>query len=240
MGGAAFQKLDANGDGKLDAAELAAWLRQPPDWTLTIALSSQPGDSRVTPRDLAMTPDGRRVTFDGESGAAVNPARRAALFQAFAAARSSNSSPFGPPVWPGQTPGVAFVAAHAKLAAATVTVEVTDRGRSLFDWLDADARGRLSPRALNAAAGRFPRAPVSPNDVPRQVSYRVHCAALSVPVPGEPLALVAPPALGWFARMDRNGDGDVSLKEFLGPLDLFRKLDADGDGLISAAEAPKK
>jgi hypothetical protein len=37
--------------------------------------------------------------------------------------------------------------------------------------------------------------------------------------------------------MDRNGDGDVSLREFLGPLELFRKLDRDGDGLISPDEA---
>ena len=49
----------------------------------------------------------------------------------------------------------------------------------------------------------------------------------------------APPAdvPAWFRRMDRNGDGDVSLREFLGPLELFRAIDRDGDGLISADEA---
>src|SRR4029079_1069202 len=41
----------------------------------------------------------------------------------------------------------------------------------------------------------------------------------------------------WFRKMDRNRDGDVSLREFLGPLAASRKLDADGDGLISAVEA---
>ena len=41
----------------------------------------------------------------------------------------------------------------------------------------------------------------------------------------------------WFLKMDRNGDGDVSLREFLGPIELFRRLDRDGDGLISPAEA---
>ena len=37
--------------------------------------------------------------------------------------------------------------------------------------------------------------------------------------------------------MDRNRDGDVSWREFLGPLAVFKKLDTDGDGLITAAEA---
>jgi hypothetical protein len=37
--------------------------------------------------------------------------------------------------------------------------------------------------------------------------------------------------------MDRNRDGDVSPKEFLGTREQFRRLDADGDGLISLAEA---
>jgi hypothetical protein len=39
--------------------------------------------------------------------------------------------------------------------------------------------------------------------------------------------------------MDRNNDGDVSLREFLGPLQRFRELDTNGDGLISPAEADK-
>jgi hypothetical protein len=31
----------------------------------------------------------------------------------------------------------------------------------------------------------------------------------------------------------------VSRREFLGPLEAFRRLDTDGDGLISAAEAER-
>ena len=47
-------------------------------------------------------------------------------------------------------------------------------------------------------------------------------------------ALVGPV---WFQRMDRNGDGDVSWREFFGPRDVFHKLDADHDLLIDPMEA---
>jgi len=41
----------------------------------------------------------------------------------------------------------------------------------------------------------------------------------------------------WFVRMDRNGDGDISRREFLGNREQFKKLDANGDGFIEAKEA---
>jgi hypothetical protein len=41
----------------------------------------------------------------------------------------------------------------------------------------------------------------------------------------------------WFRKMDRNNDGDVSAREFLGTPEQFRRIDSDGDGLISPAEA---
>src|SRR5205823_501092 len=41
----------------------------------------------------------------------------------------------------------------------------------------------------------------------------------------------------WFRKMDRNRDGDVSRREFLGTDEQFRQIDKDGDGLISAREA---
>src|SRR5262249_57935908 len=43
----------------------------------------------------------------------------------------------------------------------------------------------------------------------------------------------------WFQRMDRNMDGDLTWKEFLGPRHVFEMLDADGDGLIDPQEAEK-
>jgi len=43
----------------------------------------------------------------------------------------------------------------------------------------------------------------------------------------------------WFRRMDVNGDGDVSRREWLGSEEDFRRIDTDGDGLISLEEAVK-
>ncbi|MEO2031101.1 MAG: hypothetical protein ABGZ35_03345 [Planctomycetaceae bacterium] len=41
----------------------------------------------------------------------------------------------------------------------------------------------------------------------------------------------------WFRRMDRNQDGDLSRREFLGTRSQFDQLDGDGDSLIGADEA---
>jgi hypothetical protein len=43
----------------------------------------------------------------------------------------------------------------------------------------------------------------------------------------------------WFQRMDRNMDGDLTWKEFLGPRHVFEELDTDHDGLIDPKEAEK-
>jgi hypothetical protein len=41
----------------------------------------------------------------------------------------------------------------------------------------------------------------------------------------------------WFAGMDRNNDGKVSKREFLGPVEVFRQLDSDQNRSLDATEA---
>ena len=41
----------------------------------------------------------------------------------------------------------------------------------------------------------------------------------------------------WFAKMDANGDGDISKREFLGTPELFEAFDDNRDGLLSRVEA---
>ena len=42
---------------------------------------------------------------------------------------------------------------------------------------------------------------------------------------------------GWFRKMDRNQDGDLTWREFFGTREDFAEIDADGDGLIDLDEA---
>jgi Ca2+-binding EF-hand superfamily protein len=142
----------------------------------------------------------------------------------------------------------AALKAVVPLARRRVEVTFADQGDGLFELLDRDTDGRLSPRELVGAADALkpfagPDGAVGPKDLVRQ--FRVRAAVEPIPV-GVPVPPARPALTGserpagvpaWFARMDRNGDGDVSLREFVGPIGLFRKLDRDGDGLLSPAEA---
>jgi Ca2+-binding EF-hand superfamily protein len=146
----------------------------------------------------------------------------------------------------------AFLELRSALPASPVVLTIADRGKSLFDFLDANRDGKLGMRELNTAwdrlalwdrdaDGRITRTGV-PDQYQITLSYGQQRNTEPAPFPGYgPASRPTRPVRGplWFRKMDRNNDGDVSPREFLGTMEQFRKLDLDGDGLISVEEAER-
>jgi hypothetical protein len=132
----------------------------------------------------------------------------------------------------------------------TVTAE-----QSLWQTLDTNLDGRLSHRELCPAAAAWAR-------LDRDGSGRLELAELVAatellieqprwsprgmqgppetiePNRGEPPSIAETAGTpSWFLGMDRNRDGDLSRREFLGSNVRFTELDRDGDGVISREEA---
>jgi Ca2+-binding EF-hand superfamily protein len=128
---------------------------------------------------------------------------------------------------------------------------VADRGEMLFGTIDADSDGRLGLRELLAARKRLASydldrdGRITAAEIPHRYDWVISLVPMTLgfavvsTVNGMPQAAPARPADGpaWFTKMDRNRDGDLSPREFIGPRGVFRRLDVDGDGLIDASEA---
>jgi Ca2+-binding EF-hand superfamily protein len=128
----------------------------------------------------------------------------------------------------------------------TVALGITDQGRSLFDRIDVNGDRQLSVRELRTAWDRLQplvrdKDGLRREDIPRRITVSVGLgntfARQSFPQGAGMAARSGGAVPEWFAKMDRNNDGDVSRQEFLGTDEEFRAIDTDGDGLISAEEA---
>lgn len=144
----------------------------------------------------------------------------------------------------------AFADLQAGGADGFASLSIAESGRNLFKLLDANGDGRLSPRELKNAWTRLAHldankdGSIDRSELVRQFHLTVRhgpTKGFDLRRPGvditSPRPVVAPTTPLWFRKMDRNGDGDVSPREFLGTREEFNRIDTDGDGLISPAEA---
>ncbi len=145
---------------------------------------------------------------------------------------------------------IAFADRQAEAALARLVVTTADQGRAIFGILDLDRDRRLGAREVMRTVDRVMSwdadgdGRVSPDEIPYHFQVNIDRGGLSGltgmgMVNPVTRSVIATRAAGpdWFEKMDRNQDGDVSRREFLGTRDQFERLDRDQDGLIDVEEA---
>ena len=142
--------------------------------------------------------------------------------------------------------------------ASRVEVSVKQDGKTLFGLLDKNADRRLSAREMRAGSNvlhaydfnhdnKFADAELGTEFVLaislgrpefRRTAGQTDMMSMQMGA-GDAILPGAESMQGpeWFRRMDRNQDGDVSPREFLGTTQQFVQIDSDRDRLISADEA---
>lgn len=147
-----------------------------------------------------------------------------------------------------------YVRDRAEVAATRCDIVLHDLGHGFFETLDRNTDGRLGLREIRVAAStlqalRKPNTPVlRATDPPRRLHLEVIRGSFLLFGTGGTGESTVPRIVAqgrspvgpiWFQRMDRNLDGDLTWKEFLGPRHVFEELDADHDLLIDPSEAEK-
>ena len=135
-----------------------------------------------------------------------------------------------------------------KAARSRTRMDITSRGRNLFEILDSDRNRSLSRRELAEAVKRIElwdadgdRA-VSDAEIPQlyQISFgpgQPEFRGVEIKrSAGETVSVLSASPV-WFGRLDRNGDSELTRREFPGTIAEFQKLDQNSDGVVDTAEA---
>ena len=143
-----------------------------------------------------------------------------------------------------------YVKGIAEPSATICQVTLFDSGNGYFQMLDRNGDGRISIRELRTAEEHLlsnavgDSTELNPSQLPRYFRIEMQRGGPTLFGPGNrPRAEVPLPVMRtssgpiWFQRADRNGDGDLVWDEFIGPREVFDRLDQDKDGLIDPAEA---
>ena len=150
-----------------------------------------------------------------------------------------------------------FIEQRALLSRCRLEMTIENDTTSLFETLDQDEDRRLSPREFQRgvdpmlALDRNGNGKLSESEL--VTKYRLEFAvtrpaefddlsgggAMAAMAAEARLPILRPVTQGpeWFRRMDRNQDGDVTWREFLGPRKAFEQFDSDDNGFIDVAEA---
>ncbi|MEZ6141210.1 MAG: hypothetical protein R3B84_11630 [Zavarzinella sp.] len=134
----------------------------------------------------------------------------------------------------------AWFKVQQQIARSHVLVTIIDHGKGLFSYLDTNQDGSLSLRELRVAKSHFEQKKMIVNNTLDQ--SKIPHQLLATVSHGHPLSAIGKPHLeapDWFLAMDRNSDGDISRKEWIGEPKLFLSLDTDKDQLLSVSEAAK-
>jgi Ca2+-binding EF-hand superfamily protein len=142
---------------------------------------------------------------------------------------------------------------QSRAARCFTQLVIADLGHGLFEVLDANGDGFLGPQELRTAWARLSAWDrnndgfITVDEIPQQfqltlsrgrASFGVRFGALGG-YSSAPSHAVPSKGPLWFRKMDRNGDGYVSRREWLGSTEDFKRIDTDGDGLIDVREAER-
>ena len=281
------KRLDADGNGKLDAAELTLLKDQPPDVELTVDLAASGLDGGVIRLegsagkrlDDGGRPDYAKVAFSGAVmtfshrnldpvAASIADAMRKfntldadangylskdetmdsirferGLFEMLDA--DGDEKIFGDEM-------KQYVKAFSEPTASTCKMQLYDTGYGFFMSLDGNADGRVSRRERLTAArslaslDRDGKLGVAEKEPVRHFhiefvrgTYMLFSASEQLSAATPAFQLRKPTGPIWFQRMDKNNDGDLVWNEFLGHIETFHQLDADGNGLLDPQEAAR-
>ena len=148
-----------------------------------------------------------------------------------------------------------FIRARGEPVATTCQITVFDDGAGFFPALDSNSDRRISMREMRYADKTLSK--MERDDKPGLAEteparrYRIEFVRgvfnpfgnperrVNPLMPQPVVETIKPRPVGpvWFQRWDRNNDGDITWREFLGPRDVFEQLDADRDELIDPKEA---
>lgn len=136
-------------------------------------------------------------------------------------------------------------------AQAHIALTVSDVSRTLFELLDANVDRRLTPREVSRGSERLQAVDrnqdqnISNSELESRYRMTLSLGRNDLFAGRMNAPMVVPNARvrtrrdgpSWHQRMDRNQDGDVSWREFLGSREQFDAIDVDDDGLIDATES---